>query len=251
MLKILVIHSTSMVGKSTAVASLLHPRLNSPRVFSVEKQNQDSSRYGINVERYDTQDFQKLIDDVMLSTGDLIVDVGASQYVDVVNEFARIHGAVNDYDVVIVPTTPEGRYHEETIGTIETLRKVGLETEKLRVLFNRATIRAGQKLDSEFLPVIAYLTTEGLPCYEDLVVHDNKIHEGLRATGVSFLEVVSDPTDYRKLFKAAQEKDPHSHETLTLQRRFNLQRTVAAVKLSLDKAFAALRLPTVHLELET
>ncbi|ODV44485.1 hypothetical protein AWV79_07590 [Cupriavidus sp. UYMMa02A] len=85
-LKILVIHSTSMVGKSTTVASLLHPRLNSPRVFSVEKQNQDAGRYGIEVVRYRAPDFKNLINDIIIEPKDLIVDVGASQYADIVKE---------------------------------------------------------------------------------------------------------------------------------------------------------------------
>lgn len=118
-LKLLVIHSTSLVGKSTIVASLLHPRLNAPRVFSVEKQNQDAARYGIEVVRYRVPDFKQLMEDILLETHDLIVDVGASQYADMMKEFARLRGAINDFDVVIVPTTPDGRVQEETLTTIE------------------------------------------------------------------------------------------------------------------------------------
>lgn len=246
-LKILVIHSTSMVGKSTTVASLLYPRLNSPRVFSVEKQNQDASRFGIDVVRYRAPDFKKLIDDIIIEPRDLIVDVGASQYADIMKEFARVRGAINDFDVVIVPTTPDGRVQEETLGTIETLRKVGLQPEKLRVLFNRATIDEGDDLDLQFEAVIAYLTvTPGLSYHDDRVVHENPIHSDLRAEGLSFEEVANDTTNYRKVVDEALRKAPKSQETMRLIRRLSIHRAVASAKLDLDDAFLALRLPTVN-----
>ncbi|UIF89248.1 hypothetical protein [Cupriavidus sp. UYPR2.512] len=246
-LKILVIHSTSMVGKSTTVASLLHPRLKSPRVFSVEKQNQDAGRFGIDVVRYRAPDFKKLIEDIIFEPRDLIVDVGASQYADVMKEFARLQGAINDFDVVIVPTTPDGRVQEETLGTIATLRKVGLEPEKLRVLFNRATLEEGDDLELQFEPIIAYLTvTPGLSFHKDLVVHENAIHSDLRAEGLSFQQVANDRTDYRKAVNEALRKAPKSEETLRLVRRLSIQRAVASAKLVLDAAFLALRLPAAN-----
>ncbi|HJP58734.1 MAG TPA: hypothetical protein VJ865_01995 [Gemmatimonadaceae bacterium] len=248
-LKILVIHSTSMVGKSTTVASLLHPRLNSPRVFSVEKQNQDAGRFGIDVVRYRAPDFKKLIEDIIIEPRDLIVDVGASQYTDIMKEFARLRGAINDFDVVIVPTTPDGRVQEETLGTIATLRKVGLQPERLRVLFNRATLDEGDELELQFEPIIAYLTdTPGLSYSEDLVVHENPIHSDLRAEGLSFEEVANDRTDYRKAVDQALRKAPKAEETLRLIRRLSIHRAVASAKLDLDAAFLALRLPTTKAE---
>lgn len=246
-LKILVIHSTSMVGKSTTVASLLHPRLNSPRVFSVEKQNQDVGRFGIDVVRYRAPDFKKLIDDIIIEPRDLVVDVGASQYADIMKEFARVRGAINDFDVVIVPTTPDGRVQEETLGTIETLRKVGLQPDKLRVLFNRATLDEGDDLDLQFEPVIAYLTvTPELYYHEDLVVHENPIHSDLRAEGLSFEEVAKDTTNYRKVVDEALRKAPKDQETMRLIRRLSIQRAVASAQLDLDAPFRALRLPSEH-----
>lgn len=124
-------------------------------------------------------------------------------------EFARVRGAINDFDVVIVPTTPDGRVQEETLGTIETLRKVGLQPEKLRILFNRATIDQGDDLDVQFEPVIVYLTeTPGLSYFGGLVVYENPIHSDLRAEGLSFQEVGNDTTNYRKVVDEALLKAP-------------------------------------------
>ncbi|TES73149.1 hypothetical protein E2P84_22595 [Burkholderia cepacia] len=248
-LKILVIHSTSLVGKSTTVASLLHPRLKQPRVFSVEKQNQDASRYGIEVVRYRSGDLKKLIDDIIIERRNLIVDVGASQYSDVMKEYSRVRGAINDFDVAIVPTTPDGRVQEETLGTIELLLKAGLQPEKLRVLFNRATIDADEDLDVQFEPVIAFLTqTSGLAYYSDLVVYENQIHADLRAEGLSFDQVANDKTDHKKVVDEALRKSPDSPDTMAKIRRLGIQRAVVSAKMELDTAFAALRLPKIQVE---
>ncbi|RAR47998.1 hypothetical protein C7401_15439 [Paraburkholderia unamae] len=248
-LKILVIHSTGLVGKSIITASLLHPRLSSPRIFSVERQNQDAARYGIDVSRYRSADFKKLINDVVVEPGDLVVDVGASQYADFMKEFARVRGAINDFDVVIVPTTPDGRVQEETLGTIETLLKVGLQPDKLRVVFNRATIDQGDSLETEFEHVVAHLIgTPSLPFYEDLVTYENPIHSELRAEGLSFEEVATDTTDYRKLVSDVARKSPNSAVHRRLVGRLNLQRAVASATSDLDAAFVALRLPGVQIE---
>ncbi|WP_321816730.1 MULTISPECIES: hypothetical protein [unclassified Paraburkholderia] len=245
-LKILVIHSTSLVGKSTTVASLLHPRLRNPRIFSVEKQNQDASRYGIEVVRYNGPDFRTLFDDIVAYPSDLIVDVGASQYSGVIKEFARLAGSIDDFDIVLVPTTPDGRVQEETLGTIDTLRKVGMNLEKLRVLFNRATIDDPSQLDEQFEPVIAYLQEHlGLSFYKDLILYENPIHSELRAEGLSFEEVARDTTNYREKVTEAVRKSPRSAETQALIRMLGLQRAVNSARIAFDEAFQALRLPVV------
>jgi hypothetical protein len=245
-LKLLVIHSTSLVGKSTIVASLLHPRLNAPRVFSVEKQNQDAARYGIEVVRYRVPDFKQLMEDILLETHDLIVDVGASQYADMMKEFARLRGAINDFDVVIVPTTPDGRVQEETLTTIEALRKVGLQMDKLRILFNRTTIDDDEDLAVQFEDLIAHLFSDrNIPYYKDLVLYENPIHADLRDAGLSFQQMERDGTDYARAVVQARQKDPSGSETLRLVRLLTIQRGVASAKAQLDKAFASLRLPTV------
>ncbi len=248
-LKLLVIHSTSMVGKSTTVATLLHPRLQSPRVFSVEKQNQDAARYGIDVVRYHATEFKRLMEDVELETNDLIVDVGASQYAEIMTGFDRARGAINDFDVVIVPTTPDGRVQEETLTTIEALQKMHLRMNKLRIIFNRATDETIENIDRQFEDVIAYIFShKQIPCYKDLVLFENPIHPELRDAGLSFHQMVNDHTNYRQALDEAKKKDPRGAGTIRLVRMLAIQRAVARAKEDLDRAFAALRLPAVGAE---
>ncbi|KAF7963328.1 hypothetical protein AWV80_10365 [Cupriavidus sp. UYMU48A] len=248
-LKLLVIHSTSMVGKSTTVATLLHPRLQSPRVFSVEQQNQDAARYGIDVLRYHATEFKRLMEDVELETNDVIVDVGASQYAEIMAGFDRARGVINDFDVVIVPTTPDGRVQEETLTTIEALRKMQLQPNRLRIIFNRATLDHGQHLERQFEDVFAHLFSDKqIPCYKDLVLFENPIHADLRDAGLSFHQMVNDHTNYRQALDEAKKKDPRGAGTIRLVRMLAIQRAVARAKEDLDNAFAALRLPAVGAE---
>jgi len=253
-LKLLVIHSTSMVGKSTTVATLLHPRLQSPRVFSVEKQNQDAARYGIDVVRYHATEFKRLMEDVELETNDLIVDVGASQYAEIMTGFDRARGVINDFDVVIVPTTPDGRVQEETLTTIGALQKMHLRMNKLRIIFNRATPDPDENIENierQFEDVIAYIFWDKqIPCYKDLVLFENPIHPELRDAGLSFHQMVNDHRNYREALDEARKKDPRGAGTIRLVRMLAIQRAVIRAKEDLDRAFAALRLPAVGSETE-
>lgn len=245
-LKILVIHQTGFVGKSTITASLLHPRLKSPRIFSVEKHNLDASSYGLEVVKYRGPEFKKLMENIILETSDLIVDVGVSQYADMKKEFTRQNGAINEFDVVIVPATPDSRVQEETLTTIEALRKTGLKMDKLRILFNKATIDEEDDLSVQFEDVIAYLIADrDIPYYKDLVLFENAIHSDLRDLKVSFQQMERDKTDYARAVTQARQKDPTGPETLRLVRLLAIQRGVCSAKAELDKAFESLRLPTV------
>jgi len=249
-IKLLVIHSTSMVGKSTTVATLLHPRLESPRVFSVEKQNQDAARYGIDVVRYHATEFNRLMEDIELETKNLVVDVGASQYAEMIKGFDRARGVINDFDAVLVPTTPDGRVQEETLTTIETLRQVHLQMHRLRIIFNRTTLEQSEGLERQFEDVIAHLFADKqIPYYKDLVLFDNPIHADLREAGLSFHQMVNDQTNYRKILDEAKKKDPRGAGTIRLVRMLAIQRAVNRAKEDLDRAFAALRLPLAAAEM--
>jgi hypothetical protein len=186
------------------------------------------------------------MEDILLETNDLIVDVGASQYADMMKEFARLRGAINDFDVVIVPTTPDGRVQEETLTTIEALRKVGLHMDKLRILFNRTTIDDDEDLPVQYEDLIAHLLSDpSIPYHKDLVLYENPIHGDLRDANLSFQQMERDHTDYSRAVAQARQNDPKGPETLRLVRLLAIQRAVASAKAQLDKAFSSLRLPAV------
>ncbi|ODV44484.1 hypothetical protein AWV79_07585 [Cupriavidus sp. UYMMa02A] len=150
---------------------------------------------------------------------------------------------------MIVPTTPDGRVQEETLGTIETLRKVGLQPAKLRVLFNRATLDEGEDLDLQFEPVIAYLSvTSGCPT--TMISSSSRIRftrtYALKASHSTRWQTTR-PTTARPSTKPCARRR-RSPEAMTLIRRLSIHRAVASAKLDLDAAFRALRLPSAQAE---
>lgn len=242
--KILVVHVASHVGKSAIVVSLLHPRMNSPRVFSVDKQNFDASAYGIEVVRFDASGLTKIMDTIAAEPGDLIVDVGFLQFNDMMREFSRLQGAINDFDIVIVPTTPDRRAQEETITTVLTLLNVGLETEKLRIIFNRMRGDPEDGLEDEFDQILAFgRSNDAIPIYDDLVIRENDLHSDLRIARVSFQQMISDCTDYKAAVTEAVAKDPNSPNTRRLIKFRNLHRAAVSANAELDAVFSALLLP--------
>ncbi|WP_321935279.1 hypothetical protein [Paraburkholderia sp. J8-2] len=243
--KILIAHQSGMVGKSTTVASLLYPRLpGSLKVFSVEDVNQDAARYGLTVHRYRAADFSALWHDINMETANVLVDVGASNYLQFMNEIMDLEDAINDFKAVIIPCTPDRRAQEETVTTIEDLSKAGLAPHKLRVIFNRSTSRRGTPPDHEYRVIVAYLKDHPeYSYYEDLVVPNKKVHTDLAAAGKSIADILSDATDHQAELEKAIKQNVGPKEQERLLRAATLQRAVRGAELDLQSAFRALRLP--------
>lgn len=242
--RILLVSSTGLVGKSTAVASLLYPRLpGNLKVFSVEEQNQDASRYGIPVIRYRAAEFAVMWEDLQMETANALVDVGASNYLDFMDALLEFPGVVNDFDAVVVPCTPDRRTQEEAVTTVEDLSKVGLDPDKLRVLFNRSTARRGTPPDDEFQIVVAYLQLHPeYHFYPDLVIPNRGVHSNLAAAGKSINDVLKDTRDYAaEIEDAVTRKDDAGKRKLVHAQMLKI--AVTGAEGDLQAAFEALRLP--------
>jgi hypothetical protein len=248
-LKILVIHSAGFVGKSTLTASLLQPRLPGAwRVYSVEQQNQDASRYGIAVIRYRATEFPAMWQDMVMDDSHVLVDVGASNYLAFMNQLRQVPGTINDFDLVIVPCTPDHRAQDETAATIDDLSRLGLTPEKLRVIFNRSAAD-GTPIEREYRNVVAYLTARPkYTLYEDLVLPDRACHTDLGAAGRSISEVLTDSTNYAAALELAVKQKADPAERSRLARATALYRAAQGAEADLQRAFEALRLPPSMVE---
>src|ERR1700730_11143172 len=152
---ILILHTAGLVGKSTITASVLYPRVGAdPIVLSVETLCQDASRYVFPAERFRAAECPAIMRRVQLAESSVIVDVGASNFVAFLQKLSNNPGSLDDFDIVLVITTPDARVQQETISTIETLADVGLDPSKIRILFNRADREAS--VPTQFEHVVAY-----------------------------------------------------------------------------------------------
>ena len=76
--------------------------------------------------------------DMVMDDSNVLVDVGASNYLAFMNQLRQVPGTINDFGLAIVPCTPDHRVQDETVATIDDLSRLGLAPEKLRVVFNRS-----------------------------------------------------------------------------------------------------------------
>jgi hypothetical protein len=249
--KILVAQALGNVGKSTTVASLLYPRLNKPDVISVEITNEDAAKFGIPVKRYQGNDFPLIMQDVVYAKGNVIVDVGASQFIDFSQGLLDHPEAIDDYDVVIIPVTPEDRAQREAFTTLETLIAAGMPAAKLRILFNRVIRRNNTELsrcvEMQFVHLLAYADLHPeIPVNLDAAVPEAQIHADLASNGLSLAEMLADQADYASLAKAAVREDRARAETERLVRMMGLQRATRGMVSHLDSAFTALKVPVTE-----
>ncbi|HFE3207836.1 TPA: transcriptional regulator [Providencia stuartii] len=133
-MKIIVMNNSGNVGKTTICQNMLVPRLGEIDVIRVETLNDDGESTG---EKLGADLFDEIFESI-LSSENVLVDVGASN-VEVFNyklenEFVGSHTFI---DYFIIPVTPDEKQQRDTIATIKTLIDIGVDVDKIKVVFNR------------------------------------------------------------------------------------------------------------------
>jgi hypothetical protein len=236
---ILAVSQVSRVGKSTVCATLLLEKLGGT-IFSVEGRNQDASQYGVEVQKFQPAEIQKLRTATMLNRGHSIIDVGASKYDEFIKQVVTAQ-MTKVFDYVVVTTDPSNRAIEETISTFETLRSIGFDLKKVRVVFNRTD--PGKEVEDQFAPVFAYAHD-----YQDLTLNkacalpDNQLFDEMRNHGISWQTALRDTTDYQPqidhLTDAGKFEEAQQMAALQL-----VTELASAAKHWIDLAYPALNIP--------
>lgn len=148
-MKTVVMNNSGNVGKTTICQNLLLPRLPESEVIRVETLNDDGDSTG---EKLGADDFDKIFETI-LSSDDVIVDVGASNVemfnYKLKNEFIGSHSFI---DYFIIPVTPEEKQQRDTIETILMLLDMDVDVDKIKVVFNR--INPKKDIHSQFSTLI-------------------------------------------------------------------------------------------------
>src|SRR5476649_1402114 len=111
-MKIAVINFSGNVGKSTVARHLLAPRMNNAQVISIESINSD----GTEDEAIRGKQFGDLIE-AMALMDDAVVDIGASNVEDLINQMKQYRGSHEDFDYFVVPTVSKHKQQRDTIST--------------------------------------------------------------------------------------------------------------------------------------
>lgn len=231
-MKVCVVNYSGNVGKSTLAAHLLHPRMKAP-VISVESLNMDASGDGVDVERIQAARFRELQARFM-ELDNVIVDVGASNIELFLKLLQQFEGSQDEFDWFVVPVVKETKQQSDTINTIRSLRALGIEAEKIRVVINK--VEPDEDLGYAFGAVQAFCDQGHANMPSRAVVYDNEIFKQLKLTNTSIPSILEDTTDYvkiRKEAKSPQEKHDAIEKTIN-------QRLARGCTKNLDEAYAAL-----------
>ncbi|EKF9136174.1 TPA: StbB family protein [Vibrio cholerae] len=228
-MKVCVINFSGNVGKSVVSQHLIKPRLENSEIISVESINSD----GTDDEKIKGKRFGDIMDKV-LEHDNTIIDVGASNVEDFIQQMNKAIGSHEEFDYFVVPTIFKNKQMTDTVATLEALADMDIEKTRIRVIFNM--IDDDIILRKDFAPIFE---NSNLAVVNPLCVIQenelfNRLHEIENFTSIA--DLVNDPTDYRELIQQTQDKS----ERLIYSRRLGLRRLAVGVERMLDDTYQQL-----------
>jgi hypothetical protein len=232
MSKIAVINFSGNVGKTTIARHLLAPRMKGAEIISIESTNADEHE----VDALRGKDFGHL-QQYMLASDDLIVDIGASNVDDLLKLMAKFKGSHEDFDYYLVPCVPDIKQQKDTANTVAQLAAMGVPSSKIKIVLNR--VEDGENPEKQFTSLIGFLAVKKVATIEPKAhLTNNEIYQRLRLDGRSITELSADGTEYKKLI--SEEKD--QAKKMLLADKLAVKRLADGVLPELDACYAALKL---------
>lgn len=229
-MKVAVINFSGNVGKSTVSRHLLAPRMNNAQVIAVESINSD----GTEDESIKGKQFGQLSEALAL-VDDAVVDIGASNVEDLINQMKQYRGSHEDFDFFVVPTVSKHKQQRDTISTIEALSEIGVPAKKIRLVFNM--VEQDESPEVIFSGLFEYHESEKtFTLKPNAVMHANDIYGKLKGSEQTIAAILADTTDLKEQLKAAKEPE----EKLRISRLIGIKRLAAGVSEELDAVFKAL-----------
>jgi len=229
-MKIAVMSFSGNVGKSTISRHVLKPRMNDCDVISVETINADENDGG----RVKGREFGNVLE-AMALVDDIVVDIGASNIEALIQQMKQYKGSHEDFDLFVIPTTPNKKQQRDTISTIDALAELGVPPKKIRVLFNMVEVDSvPEQVFSGLFEL--HEADKSFTLNPRAVMHVNDIYGKLNGADQTIDGVLNDPADLNQLLKDATDPD----EKLRISRLRGIKRLAAGVKSELDATFKAL-----------
>ena len=231
-MKIAIINFSGNVGKTTVARHLLLPRIGDAEIVSVESANADEQE----ADALRGKDFAHL-QQYMLASDNLIVDIGASNVEDLLKLMGKFKGSHEDFDYFVVPCVPDLKQQKDTANTVAQLVQMGVSPSKIKIILNR--VEDGDAADRQFSALIGFLAVNGVAKIETKAhLTDNEIYQRLKQDGRSITELSADKTDYKKLIAA----EPDHDKKIVLADKLAVKRLADGVLPELDACYAALKL---------
>lgn len=229
-MKIAVINFSGNVGKSTVAKHLLKPRLGDCDVIAVESINSDDN----DSEQVRGKQFGDVLE-AMALMDNVVVDIGASNVEELIQQMKQYRGSHEDFDFFVVPTTSKKKQQRDTVSTIDALSEIGVPAKKIRLLFNMVELdEVPERVFSGLFEL--HESDKSFTLNPKAVMHVNDIYGKLSSADQTINGILGDPADLKEQLKAATDSD----EKLRLSRLIGIKRLAAGVKDELDIVFKAL-----------
>ena len=138
-MRFFILNSSGNVGKTTITRELIYPNIDNPKIFEIETVNSSSEHFNsLNVEKItDFTNFEDIYLKI-IENDSLILDVGASNLSAFMEKLSEFAGVETLFDYFVIPTVPGDKVATDTARTILFLKSLGIEDDKIKVVFNGA-----------------------------------------------------------------------------------------------------------------
>jgi hypothetical protein len=205
-MKICVLNLSGNVGKTTLAVHLLGAVRPNAKIISVESVNNSEAADvdSLKVEELKASRFRDIYRELMIAD-DLIVDVGASNVAQFMDELTKYRSAIGEFDLIVVPTVPADKQQKDTIATIEWLSKLGIAGEKIRVVYNQHD--GIDTIAHTYAHIFGYASDDGKQkaCWLPyVIVTANDVFELIKSMRKTIAELANDPTDWKQVRNEAK-----------------------------------------------
>lgn len=229
------------VGKTTIARMLLAPRMeNFDDIIYVESLNADKvSKEGKMVR---AGEFEKVTQKLGESIS-AIVDIGASNLEEMMQLIRQFEGSHEDFDYVIVPVSGTAKEEDDTINTFVDLINMGVDAEKIKVVFNKVGVTAN--VDETFADVIHVLKKLGIEYNPNAVIYASNFFPNILKSKMSLDQLFATPVETNKkrqtdLRRMKQRTEEENQELESVTKLITLQRSARSAITNLDNVYEAL-----------
>jgi MinD-like ATPase involved in chromosome partitioning or flagellar assembly len=229
--KIAILNFSGNVGKSTVAEHILMPRLPTASLIRIESVNATGNAHQ-EAERLRGSQFEA-IQDRLIDTESVVLDVGASNLEAFMENMARFYGSHEDVDVFAIPVVPDTKQQIDTITSIKCLNELGVEADRIRVVFNRVPF--GDTARDAFPAIFGFhqASKRVFTLRDDASIEETEIFDKLKALGMTFYDAVNDTTNYRAQIAAAE--TPEAREEL--KSKLMVQRLAKPLQAQFERVF--------------
>lgn len=227
-MNIVLVNFSGNVGKSTLCQYLLRPRINA-EIFAVETINANEFD---DVAKLKGEQFKELITNID-SCENSIIDVGSSNVEDFFEQAKKLK-ASGEFDFFIIPVTPIVKQQEDTISTIKFLLSLGVNKEKIHVVFNM--VDDFDLFERDFSILIKFNSkTDSFDLNTNLIISNNDFYAENKGSGKTIDDIVNDKRNFKELIRISRRSNPELIPELSHERI--VQMLARGVKEELEEVF--------------